>query len=95
MLNSTSLIGIFPGYLLIISLFLVGVLVGSIMTAAFKVEKSGKAAALACFIFQVFTIFGPMAFLVDGCNEVNLAGWQLPYSEKCVFIDKYMSLVLF
>ena len=65
---------------------LVGVLGGSFMIRALKIEGSGRKSALLCFIFQLFSITGPLAFLVPGCNEVNLAGLEVPYGERLVKI---------
>ena len=54
------------------------------MVRALKIEESGRKSALLCFIFQLLSVTGPLAFLVPGCNEVNLAGMEVLYGERFV-----------
>ena len=62
----------------------VGILGGAFLVRTFKMEESGRKSAFFCFIFQFFTLAGPLAFLVPGCNELNLAGLQVPYGARYV-----------
>lgn len=62
----------------------VGVLAGAFLVRIFKMEDSGRRSAFFCFILQIFTIVGPLAFVVQGCDEVNLAGWRVPYGARFV-----------
>lgn len=54
------------------------------MVRALKLEDSGRKSAFLCFIIQLFTIIGPLGFLLPGCNEINLAGLEVPYGRRLV-----------
>lgn len=63
---------------------IVGVFAGSFIVRALKIEESGRKSAFLCLIFQLFSIIGPLALLMPGCKEINLAGLEVPYGKRLV-----------
>ena len=55
-----------------------------ILLRVIKIENSGKKSAFICFLFHFIGIIPPLATLLPGCNEVNLAGHTVPYGERYV-----------
>lgn len=61
---------------------ILGVLGGSFLVMMFNLEDSGRRSAFICFVVQIFSVAGVFAFLIPGCNEINLAGWETPYGAR-------------
>ena len=62
--------------------FTVGVLLSIFLLRIVKIENSGKKAALICFVLHFGSILAPLACLLDGCDNVNLAGHNVPYGVR-------------
>ena len=60
-----------------------------ILLRVIKIEDSGKKSAFICFLFHFIGIIPPLATLLSGCNEVNLAGHTVPYGERYVSAEDF------
>ena len=65
----------------IVACFLVGIVIGSLVLKRFPLKEVCKKAALFIFILRTLGAISPMSFLINGCNNINLAGVTTPYNH--------------
>ena len=59
----------------------VGPLVGGFIVSKFNLKKSLKKSAFCCIVGQILVFVVPLAYLLPGCGNVNLAGLVVDYGE--------------
>jgi len=56
-----------------------GIVLGGVVVRRFNLKKSCRLSAKYCLIFQALSVWTAAAFIIPGCDEVNLAGVVKPY----------------
>ena len=59
--------------------FVGGIVLGGVVVRRFNLKKSCRLSAKYCLIFQALSVWTAAAFIIPGCDEVNLAGVVKPY----------------
>ncbi|XP_028402271.1 solute carrier organic anion transporter family member 4A1-like isoform X2 [Dendronephthya gigantea] len=59
-----------------------GVLFSIFLLRVIKIENSGRKSALICFLLHFAGVFPPIATLLSGCDNVNLAGYSVDYGIR-------------
>ena len=65
-----------------------GIMLGGLLVRRFNLKKSCKLSAKYCLIFQILASWTATAFIIPGCDEINLAGVVKPYHNR------FLNLVL-
>ena len=63
-------------------------MLGGLLVRKFNLKKSCKLSAKYCLIFQLLASWTATAFIIPGCDELNLAGVVKPYHNR------FLNLVL-
>ena len=69
--------------ILIFFLFVVGgIVLSGFLVRRLNLKKSCKLSAKWCVIISIFSVWTALAFIIPGCDEVNLAGVVKPYHNR-------------
>ena len=74
----------YPNIASLIHHILGGVLIGSLIMRKIPVRGLAGKAALICFIMSIVGLATNFVWIIPGCNNTNMAGIQVPYSETYV-----------
>ena len=65
-----------------------GIVFGGFFVRRFNLKKSCKLSAKYCFVFAILSAWTAFAFMIPGCDKVNLAGVVTPYHNRLLQEDK-------